>query len=845
MGDNLGIRLKDRPPDATSKVAANASIWDTVTDLIENAIEELTRQGYFEGLLSSPGFSRTNMVVSFNAFQCVTQDGIYCELASGDVTHDAADPTNPRIDIICVDPAVQTSAGEITGSGEVKITKGTAAANPTVPDTPSGYLKVLEVDVPATATEVTLRTWKPMYIPLVMFRPFEQDTPDMTVKVNFGRGYISGNTLIDKGVQNSPTFTAPAANKCAIDILHIDSSGTLAITQGTEVDLPNEPSAPTYPTDKMVICEVYLEAGDTAIYQWQIKDVRPVLNLGVGLKNVVEDTTPELGGDLDAKTKRIYDIKWLDLKAPTELTIDTGAITITQSFHTVDTEEEAGSDELVTINGGSVGRVLILKPESDARTVVVKHGTGNIWLKGKEDLDLDDLEDGLILVYTAGSKWTDLGAPGGATTLLALTDFPDAYTDKAGQYCRVKATEDGLEFATPAGAGDMLKATYDVDEDDIVDEVKGLNLATASELTIADGAITVTQSVHTVDTQGDAGTDDLDTINGGTTVQLIILRAENDAHTVVVKHNTGNIWLKRKQDLSLDDLEDGLMLFWDGTKWIDVGAWDEATIGFSFAIPIDKPETEAGELAMGGAVADDGGTQTDETTAANNATENDMTLLPAAPAVNDAYYFGYATKVFNKLKVNIGTQGAGVWTITWEYYNGSSWSALSNVTDGCDHFRAAAGNHEVTFDVPSDWAKTTIQTIEAYWIRARVSAYTSITTQPKGTQSWILGTELDKGVFHFAPGVAGTIEEVYIMAKTAPGTDKTLTVDVNKGGVTIFTTQANRPSLTDANKTATSGTPDVTTFAKNDLFTVDVDVSTAETAVADVILFIRGKQKVA
>jgi len=103
----------------------------------------------------------------------------------------------------------------------------------------------------------------------------------------------------------------------------------------------------------------------------------------------------------------------------------------------------------------------------------------------------------------------------------------------------------------------------------------------------------------------------------------------------------------------------------------------------------------------------------------------------------------------------------------------------------------------------------------------------------------------DKGVFHFAPGVAGTIEEVYIMAKTAPGTDKTLTVDVHKGGTTIFTTQANRPSLVDTAKTATSGTPDVTTFAKNDLFTIDVDVSTATTAVAAVVVLIRGKQKVA
>jgi len=44
-------------------------------------------------------------------------------------------------------------------------------------------------------------------------------------------------------------------------------------------------------------------------------------------------------------------------------------------------------------------------------------------------------------------------------------------------------------------------------------------------------------------------------------------------------------------------------------------------------------DTSATDQALGGAVADDGGTQTDETTAANDATTDDMTLLPASPAV--------------------------------------------------------------------------------------------------------------------------------------------------------------------------------------------------------------------
>ena len=129
------------------------------------------------------------------------------------------------------------------------------------------------------------------------------------------------------------------------------------------------------------------------------------------------------------------------------------------------------------------------------------------------------------------------------------------------------------------------------------------------------------------------------------------------------------------------------------------------------------------------------GSYTDETTAAQNATANDMTLLPAVPAQNDAYYFGF-DKLFDVMTLNIGTPGVGVWTITWEYWNGA-WTALSGVTDGTTGFTAASGSHDVSFTRPGDWATTVVNAITKYWIRARVSAYTSITTQPKGTQSWI------------------------------------------------------------------------------------------------------------
>ena len=48
-----------------------------------------------------------------------------------------------------------------------------------------------------------------------------------------------------------------------------------------------------------------------------------------------------------------------------------------------------------------------------------------------------------------------------AGNFIDSSDTPNAYTGESGKTATVKATEDGLEFTTPAGSGDMLVATYD------------------------------------------------------------------------------------------------------------------------------------------------------------------------------------------------------------------------------------------------------------------------------------------------------------------------------------------------------------------------------------------------
>ena len=90
-----------------------------------------------------------------------------------------------------------------------------------------------------------------------------------------------------------------------------------------------------------------------------------------------------------------------------------------------------------------------------------------------------------------------------------------------------------------------------------------------SELTISGGEITVSGVNHTIDTESEAASDDLDTINGGSDGQILIVRAENDSRTVVLKHNTGNIFTDDASDVSLDANSKSALLMYDGTlsRW--------------------------------------------------------------------------------------------------------------------------------------------------------------------------------------------------------------------------------------------------------------------------------------
>lgn len=125
-------------------------------------------------------------------------------------------------------------------------------------------------------------------------------------------------------------------------------------------------------------------------------------------------------------------------------------------------------------------------------------------------------------------------------------------------------TGGGTNYAIYTGTGQVRLG------DDVV--IVGKLCLTRSALTIASGAITKTKSIHTVDTEAAAATDDLDTINGGADGDLLVLRAANSARTVVCKDGTGN--LKLAGDFSLDNTEDTITLLFDGTNWHELSRSD-------------------------------------------------------------------------------------------------------------------------------------------------------------------------------------------------------------------------------------------------------------------------------
>jgi hypothetical protein len=151
-----------------------------------------------------------------------------------------------------------------------------------------------------------------------------------------------------------------------------------------------------------------------------------------------------------------------------------------------------------------------------------------------------------------------------------------------------------MSWTTPKtwGSGDILtKADLDTHVRDNLNFLKvNIALDTPSELTIATGVVTKTASHHTIDTESDAASDDLDTIAGGSEGDVLFIRPANAARVVTIKHGVGNIQCNSGADITL--YSGYTLLIYDGATW-----W---VIGVS---AVKRSFTRSASVTVGGAVS--------------------------------------------------------------------------------------------------------------------------------------------------------------------------------------------------------------------------------------------------
>jgi len=177
--------------------------------------------------------------------------------------------------------------------------------------------------------------------------PHQQSTPNLTVYVEAGVYYFN-NTRYEFAGGNSPSFTAPSTNP-RIDILSINSSGTLVRTAGAE---NASPVAPQLPADNFPICQIYNRVSQTQIYDtdqgagkgYIYKDIRQTMT---ALKPVFGGTGADGGLVITSGTTTV------DCAGARIKILNYNSISIT------------GSGKLGFINPHANGTVIVIKCKND------------------------------------------------------------------------------------------------------------------------------------------------------------------------------------------------------------------------------------------------------------------------------------------------------------------------------------------------------------------------------------------------------------------------------------------------------------------------------------------------
>ena len=227
--------------------------------------------------------------------------------ATTNVAVDAADGTNPRLDILYINSSgvltiAKGTAAAISPPGETNYKKFEAPYPADLSGTAGVPLAIIHVGA-GVSTITNANIWmigsiselgyleKLITDTVAKGAPRAQDTPDMTIYVAGFQAYING-ALVSFAGGSTGTMTAPSANP-RIDRVYLTDAGALAISTGAE---DASPTAPALVANTVPICLVYHRVGsvhiddaDDGSNSYIYRDDRPLFG-GVSTPSAILDT---------------------------------------------------------------------------------------------------------------------------------------------------------------------------------------------------------------------------------------------------------------------------------------------------------------------------------------------------------------------------------------------------------------------------------------------------------------------------------------------------------------------------------------------------------------------------
>lgn len=190
-----------------------------------------------------------------------------------------------------------------------------------------------------------------------------------------------------------------------------------------------------------------------------------------------------------------------------------------------------------------------------------------------------------------------------------------------------------------------------------LDLTKVVGGAATTELTIASGSITPTRAIHTVDTEADAASDNLDEITVANHIDgaLLLIRADNTGRTVVMRHNqavTNPVITLDGTNITLNTDKQWVLLKRDGAQWEEVSSLGQLLARQGKANVFTAGNTFQGPISSTGI-----NTFTKRQTWAKGADVASATALALGDDGNAFDVTGTTTIT------SIGTKGVGTWAL--------------------------------------------------------------------------------------------------------------------------------------------------------------------------------------